>query len=290
MSPNIEPMCDYCVTTLAVIYCKSDLAKLCLNCDNHVHSANPLSQRHTRSLICQKCLSQPAVIRCLDDKISYCQGCHWHASNCSVLGHRLQSLNPFSGCPSPTVFVRMWSSILDPSVSGLVSPFVGSLPLNDPNNAMFRMVKINEIDRLIDYSYSMVPHNINYIQNLSDQSSFFSLESKVLNRELNSFDKFLVDNTVLICVFVCFQGCPDLILKLEEGEEDLCEGLNLDNAPLNFDVGDDIIRCSSEEHIEPHHTVPNCLLVDKNNTSVIASNFTIDKASEVSLEICCCSF
>ncbi|XP_010488215.1 PREDICTED: zinc finger protein CONSTANS-LIKE 12-like isoform X2 [Camelina sativa] len=251
MSLSMEPKCDHCATAQAVIYCKSDLAKLCLNCDVHVHSANPLSHRHTRSLICHKCYSQPAVIRCLDDKVSYCQGCHWHASNCSVLGHKLQTLNPFSGCPSPTDFVRMWSSILEPSVSGLVSPFVGSFPLNGPNNDVFGMAKINELDGLIASSYSMVPHNISYTQNLSDQSSFFCMESK---------------------------GCPDLILKLEE---DLCEELNLDNAPLNFDVGDDIIGCSSEEHIEPDHTVPNCLLIDKDNTSLTASNFTtIDKALE----------
>lgn len=87
---------------------------------------------------------------------------------------------------------------------------------------------------------------------------------------------------------VCFQGCPDLVLKLEDGEEDLCEGLNLDNAPLNFDVGDDIIGCSSQEHIESDHTVPNCLLIDKNNTSVTASNFTMDNALEVSFTFFVC--
>nr|UOF76516.1 CONSTANS-like protein [Olimarabidopsis pumila] len=249
----MEPKCDHCTTTQAVIYCKSDLAKLCLNCDVLVHSANPLSHRHTRSLICHKCFSQPAVIRCLEDKVSYCQGCHWHAINCSVLGHKLQSLNLFSGCPSPLDFVRMWSSILEPSFSGLVSPFVNSLPFSDPNNAMFAMEKLNEVDGLIGSSYSMVPHNISYTQNLCDQSSLLFVESK---------------------------GCPDLVLKLEEDEEDLCEGLNLENAPLNFDVGDDIIGCSSKEHIEPDPTVPSCLLIDKNNTSVTASNFNIDKALE----------
>ncbi|CAH2053067.1 unnamed protein product [Thlaspi arvense] len=255
MSPNMEPKCDHCATAQAVIYCKSDLAKLCLNCDVHVHSANPLSRRHTRSLICEKCFSQPGVIRCLDEKVSYCQGCHWHASDCSVLGHRLITLNPFSGCPSPSEFFRMWSSILEPSVSCLVNPFVGSLPLDDANNTLFGMEKINELEGLIGSSYSMAAHNISCTQNLSDQSSFFSVESK---------------------------GCPDLVLKLEEGEEDLCDGLNLDNAPLNFDVGDDIIGFSSQEHIESDHTAPHCLLIDKNNTSITASNFTIDNALEES--------
>lgn len=81
-------------------------------------------------------------------------------------------------------------------------------------------------------------------------------------------------------VRVC-QGCPDLLLKLEEGEEDLCEGLNLDNAPLNFDVGDDIICCSPQEHIESDHTLPNGLFVYKNIISVTDSNFTTDNPLEV---------
>ncbi|CAN6918899.1 unnamed protein product [Brassica oleracea] len=249
----MEPKCDYCATTQAIIYCKYDLAKLCLKCDVHVHSPNPLSRRHMRSLICEKCFSQPAVIRCLDQKVSYCQGCQWHVRSCSALGHRLQSLEPFSGCPSPTEFSRMWSSILEPSVSSLVNPSIGSLPSVDPNNDMFEMSKINELDDLIGSSYSMMSQNITYIQNLSDQSSFFSGDSK---------------------------GCPHLILKLEEGEEDLCEGLNLDNAPLNFDVGDDIICCSPQEHIESDQTLPNGLLAYKNIISVTDSNCTTDNPLE----------
>lgn len=176
----MEPKCDYCATRPAIIYCKYDLAKLCLNCDVHVHSPNPLSRRHTRSLICQKCFSQPGIIHCLDQKVSYCQGCQWHVSNCSALGHRLQSLVPFSGCPSPTELSRMWSSILEPSVSSLINPSIGSLPSVDPNNDMFEMSKITELDDLIGSSYSMMSQNITYIQNLSDQSSFFSGDSKVL--------------------------------------------------------------------------------------------------------------
>ncbi|KAJ0232239.1 Zinc finger protein CONSTANS-LIKE 12 [Hirschfeldia incana] len=206
-----------------------------------------------RSLICDKCFSQPGIIRCLDHKASYCQGCQWHVSNCSALGHRLQSLDPFSGCPSATELSRMWSSILEPSVSTLVKPSTGSLPLVDPNIDMFKMSKINELDDLIGPSYSVMSQNNTYIQNLSDQSSLFSGDSK---------------------------GCPDLILKLEEGDEDLCEGLNLDNAPLNFDVGDDIICCSPQEHIESDQTLPNGLLVYKNVISVTDSNFTTDNPLE----------
>lgn len=74
----------------------------------------------------------------------------------------------------------MWSSILESSVSSSVKPSIGSLPLVDPNNDMFNMSKISELDDLIGSSYSVMSQNNTYIQNLSDQSSFFSGDSKVL--------------------------------------------------------------------------------------------------------------
>nr|UOF76513.1 CONSTANS-like protein [Olimarabidopsis pumila] len=192
----MEAQCDYCGNEKALIYCKSDSAKLCLNCDVNVHSANPLSQKHTRSLLCEKCLSQPTVIHCLNDKVSLCQGCHWNATNCSGLGHRLQNLNPYSGCPSPSDFTKIWSSILEPN---WVSPFDDC-------------TKISELVDWDGLSTSMVTQT----QNLKDHSSIFFKESnlpKVIEEE-----------------------CSDL---------DLCEGINLDDAPLNFNASNDIIGCSS---------------------------------------------
>ncbi|KAG8364613.1 hypothetical protein BUALT_Bualt18G0015700 [Buddleja alternifolia] len=69
------PICGHCGAARALVYCKSDAARLCLRCDASVHSANALSCRHPRSLLCDKCYSQAAVMRCLDDKLSLCQAC-----------------------------------------------------------------------------------------------------------------------------------------------------------------------------------------------------------------------
>ncbi|CAL9225466.1 unnamed protein product [Arabidopsis halleri] len=199
----MEARCDYCETEKALIYCKSDLAKLCLNCDVNIHSANPLSQRHTRTLLCEKCFLQPTVIHCMNEKVSLCQGCQWTASNCTGLGHRLQNLNPYSGCPSPSDFAKIWSSILEPSVSNWVSPFSDTL--------------LQELDDWNGSSTSVITQN----QNLKDYSSFFSMESnlpKVIEEECSGLD--------------------------------LCEGINLDDAPLNFNASNDIIGCSSLDHIK----------------------------------------
>lgn len=114
-------VCDYCKMEKAVIYCKSDSARLCLQCDGCVHSANPLSRRHSRSLICDKCFSQPAVMRCLDENLSICQNCDWNGNGCSDQMHRRQILSFYSGCPSVADLSRMWSPVLEmPTLNDLV--------------------------------------------------------------------------------------------------------------------------------------------------------------------------
>ncbi|CAN4104859.1 unnamed protein product [Withania somnifera] len=51
--------CELC-KGLARMYCESDSASLCWNCDAKVHSANFLAARHSRSLLCQVCQSPTA--------------------------------------------------------------------------------------------------------------------------------------------------------------------------------------------------------------------------------------
>ncbi|CAN4103411.1 unnamed protein product [Withania somnifera] len=49
-------ICELC-KGLARMYCESDNASLCWDCDAKVHSANFLAARHSRSLLCQVCQS-----------------------------------------------------------------------------------------------------------------------------------------------------------------------------------------------------------------------------------------
>lgn len=228
----MEAQCDYCGTEKALIYCKSDSAKLCLNCDVNVHSANPLSQRHTRSILCQKCFLQPTVVHCLNEKVSLCQGCHWTASSCTGLGHRLQSLNPYSGCPSPSDFSKIWSSILEPSVSNWVSPFDDCTKINDSV----------DWDAL---STSMVTQT----QMLKDNSSIFFMESnlpKVIEEEVTSCISNLSKCLIMVKNTVFFHVLINIPSSMQECSGlDLCEGINLDEAPLNFNASNDIIGCSS---------------------------------------------
>ncbi|PKA50511.1 Zinc finger protein CONSTANS-LIKE 9 [Apostasia shenzhenica] len=108
-------LCDFCGEQRPMVYCRSDAASLCLSCDRNVHSANALSQRHSRTLLCDRCYSEPAMVRCIEDCISLCQNCDWndHGTSSSASGHKRETINCYSGCPSATELARIWSFSLE---------------------------------------------------------------------------------------------------------------------------------------------------------------------------------
>lgn len=70
-------ICELC-KGLARMYCESDNASLCWDCDAKVHSANFLAARHSRSLLCQVCQSPTAWSAAgakLGKTISVCDRC-----------------------------------------------------------------------------------------------------------------------------------------------------------------------------------------------------------------------
>ncbi|KAJ8773625.1 hypothetical protein K2173_005871 [Erythroxylum novogranatense] len=107
--------CDFCNDQIAVLYCRADSAKLCLFCDQHVHSANLLSRKHLRSQICDNCYSEPVSVRCLTDNLVLCQECDWDAhGSCSVsVSHDRTPVDGFSGCPSARELASFWEFDFD---------------------------------------------------------------------------------------------------------------------------------------------------------------------------------
>ncbi|GLT83423.1 hypothetical protein SLE2022_017130 [Rubroshorea leprosula] len=69
--------CELCGGA-AGIYCESDQASLCWDCDRKVHGANFLVAKHTRSLLCHSC-QQPTLWRAsgqnLGSAVSVCDSC-----------------------------------------------------------------------------------------------------------------------------------------------------------------------------------------------------------------------
>ncbi|XWS39558.1 hypothetical protein CRYUN_Cryun18bG0065800 [Craigia yunnanensis] len=274
---SMEPLCDFCREVRAVVYCKSDSARLCLRCDGCVHSANLLSCRHARSLMCEKCNSQSAMVRCLDEKLSLCQDCDWNGNGCSSLGHRREALNCYTGCPSLAEFRKIWSSVLDASSPGGFDAgmSIGALPDNDNcfTNCLNRReqggsfglagTKLNEIDpcpKLKPWMEpdSLISTNANYIPYCRDQEHLFSEESNMP------------------------KGYSDLKdFKVPDGD-DLCEGLNMNDVQLTFETADEIFGCSQgQTRYQFENVGTDCILTEKTLT-VTESDGPIENTFEVS--------
>lgn len=111
--------CEYCHSKAAVLFCRADSAKLCLLCDQQVHSANALSLKHIRSQICDNCRAEPASIQCLTDNLALCQNCDWdsHNSKCSVSSlHNRTLIHGFMDCPPVIQLASLFGFDLKPGV------------------------------------------------------------------------------------------------------------------------------------------------------------------------------
>ena len=74
---RIKRKCELC-SNVAAVYCGSDQASLCCQCDSKVHGANFLVAKHSRNLLCHVCQSQTpwtASGAKLGPAFSVCQTC-----------------------------------------------------------------------------------------------------------------------------------------------------------------------------------------------------------------------
>ncbi|KAI3815104.1 hypothetical protein L1987_14760 [Smallanthus sonchifolius] len=135
-----------------MVYCRSDAAYLCLSCDRNVHSANPLSKRHMRTLVCDMCNSQPALVRCVEEKASLCQNCDWvshNGANLDASTHSKQTLNCYSGCPSAIELASIWSFM-----SESCEQEMGSMSIADKTTQEQSENKIQDSSVNVEISYS----------------------------------------------------------------------------------------------------------------------------------------
>ncbi|AEC10906.1 Zinc finger protein CONSTANS-LIKE 13 [Arabidopsis thaliana] len=95
-----DRLCDYCDSSVALVYCKADSAKLCLACDKQVHVANQLFAKHFRSLLCDSCNESPSSLFCETERSVLCQNCDWQHHTASSSLHSRRPFEGFTGCPS----------------------------------------------------------------------------------------------------------------------------------------------------------------------------------------------
>ncbi|EEF46672.1 conserved hypothetical protein [Ricinus communis] len=242
---SMEPLCEFCGVVRAVVYCKSDSARLCLHCDGFVHAANSLSRRHPRSLLCDKCNSQPAILRCLDERLSVCQICDWNANanGCSNLGHQHQPLTCYTGRPSLAEFSRIWSSVLEaPSSTNGYDPGgmgpLGCLPGNENSITGCLEQRDNES------SFGLVTGNkLSEIESCSKFEPWIGQQQPTIVTPDQNCISFCRDQ---LPVLPDESNMPKGCSNFKDLGEDLCEGLNIDDVALNFENNDEIFGCSSQ--------------------------------------------
>ncbi|PHT42797.1 Zinc finger protein CONSTANS-LIKE 9 [Capsicum baccatum] len=176
--------CEFCGEQRSIVYCRSDAACLCLSCDRNVHSANALSQRHSRTLVCERCNSQPAIFRCVEERVSLCQNCDWmaHASSSTGSTHRRQALSCYTGCPSAAELSTIWSFLLeDPSVGdSTCEQGMGSMSITDcrPGDSKHSQVK----DKSQDMSSAL--DEVNDLHNLVKSAPLVGSSMPSLDNDL----------------------------------------------------------------------------------------------------------
>ncbi|XP_016488408.1 putative zinc finger protein CONSTANS-LIKE 11 isoform X1 [Nicotiana tabacum] len=263
----MDPVCELCGVVRGLVYCKSDSARLCLQCDENVHSANCLSRRHSRSLICDKCSSQPAVVRCMDEEMCLCESCDWNENGCTGTGHRLKQLNPYNGSLSPTEFTRMLSEVLEiPDTNfGSFSTPCSSLSINENssletkgNGGSLVANKLNELASNYKFDPWAIPSNLNCLTSYKRDPVPFS-EGSGLSK----------------------QDCPIKDLGFQEGD-DLAKGVNFDDVTLSFDCGNyELLGSSQQSHpiYSSEDKELDCLVMEK-NSSVTGSNSHVETSLE----------
>ncbi|KAF3613895.1 putative protein GLUTAMINE DUMPER 5-like [Capsicum annuum] len=89
--------CDACKAAPSTVFCKADMAFLCLTCDSKIHAANKLASRHARVLVCEVCEHAPASVTCKADAAALCITCDQdiHSANPLARRHERVPVVPF---------------------------------------------------------------------------------------------------------------------------------------------------------------------------------------------------
>ncbi|CAH9060716.1 unnamed protein product [Cuscuta europaea] len=210
-------ICEFCGKQRSVVYCRSDSASLCLSCDQNVHSANALSERHSRTLLCERCNSQPSIVRCAEEKASLCQNCDWTGHPNST--HRRQAVSCYSGCPSAAQLYSMWPFLLDfPTVGDFAcEQGMGSMSITDTHqNAL-----VPEAGEISSVELSTMVEGRSVVPTIS-------LLPGRMGISMTNIDKIEhpTGSTYSTSPKVCYPGTKDL--SVYEEDIDLYRDLNID--------------------------------------------------------------
>lgn len=181
--------CDFCGSERAVLYCRADSAKLCLVCDQHVHSANLLSRKHLRSLICDNCSAHPVSLRCNTLNLLLCHHCHCDPDSPNHHHHHHTPVDGFTGCPSSSAdlasifgddYPDLESWVQDLMVPNPISPL-----LNNHTGKHKQLLELLERDLALPAGTNEADDNTSSLTNPSAQpiqvSNIFNFSFQLLS-------------------------------------------------------------------------------------------------------------
>ncbi|XP_022888517.1 zinc finger protein CONSTANS-LIKE 5-like [Olea europaea var. sylvestris] len=96
--------CDHCKSAVALLFCRTDSAFMCMSCDSKVHDANSKSltllsstSKHERVWMCEVCELAPASVTCKADAAALCITCDRdiHSANHLASRHERVPVIPF---------------------------------------------------------------------------------------------------------------------------------------------------------------------------------------------------
>ncbi|EEF50688.1 zinc finger protein, putative [Ricinus communis] len=126
--------CDSCHTAPCTLYCHTDSAYLCQNCDEFIHATNPLALQHDRVWICIACENAPATFTCQADAANLCINCDTeiHLANPLPCRHNRVPISP-----PPGIVPTSSTTYLDKS----------QVPLRDTENEAMANKSIEELEQ-----------------------------------------------------------------------------------------------------------------------------------------------
>ncbi|GKU95082.1 hypothetical protein SLEP1_g8486 [Rubroshorea leprosula] len=96
---NWARACDTCKAAACTLYCHTDSAYFCNDCDQRIHAANSSALTHQRVWVCTACENAPVAVTCKADAASLCFTCdaEIHSVNALARRHSRIPMPPFSG-------------------------------------------------------------------------------------------------------------------------------------------------------------------------------------------------
>ncbi|XVF35716.1 hypothetical protein REPUB_Repub18cG0170100 [Reevesia pubescens] len=210
-------LCDSCKSATANIFCRSDSAFLCSNCDSKIHAANNLASRHARVSVCEVCEQAPAHVTCKADAAALCITCdrYIHSANPLARRHERVPITPFYDSVSSVPAVkpnrgavnfleeRYFSDVDEDADVSTEEAEAASWLLPNPNHKAVESPDVNtgqyvfsEMDPYLDLDYGLVdPKMEAQEQNSSGTDRVVPVQSKSIQATLVNDHCFDLDFT-----------------------------------------------------------------------------------------------